>query len=254
MNDWQKFISKKSSVDLTNIISFPISTIKKEVETQLNQQRNLFYETRSYSEIQNLKEKVAVIKKPEENGEYVKSDKWRACSLYNYSGQSKDVIISGFNNVSNGHEYRKVIKEIKKHQWTDKIKLFPNIKKYAENVLQQYFYLGYIRLMILFPGGIIPPHTDHSSGSSINQSSFSVFNALNSINIAILEPDGHKFFLGGKLLPFNEGSIFWINTGIEHWLVNMSLKPRVHLLIQGIYKKKFRDLIFKNIENKKIES
>ena len=76
-----------------------------------------------------------------------------------------------------------------------------------------------IRLLGLEPGGVIGLHTDDCKG-------------LNNINIAIDHPAGCDFVLEHSgIIPFENGSVFLVNTGRRHAVVNQSDKFRLHLVV-----------------------
>ena len=118
-------------------------------------------------------------------------------------------------------------------------KIFLSVQNWVTRKIEPYFHLAFIRIAILEPGGIIPPHNDIPSEvlETHGQRTVTSFNILNSFNISLYQKQGNVFCLNNNLINFKPGDAYWINAGKTHWVVNMSNDIRIHLQIHGLYKK-----------------
>jgi hypothetical protein len=79
-----------------------------------------------------------------------------------------------------------------------------------------------IRFMLLEAGGFIIPHTDRNT------------KGLMEINIAIVNPDNCTFrFKNYGTVPFTNGDAFIMDVSNEHFVVNDSIEPRLHIIVHS---------------------
>lgn len=180
---------------------------------------------------------------------FVEAKGWKIISIFNRTGKSSHTIIHNFLQGSGMRNHIRSYRLIQKHQWTELKKYFPSIESWVSKKISPYIHLAFIRLLILEPGGIIPPHNDiPKEVFNACQREISFYNILNSICISLYQKPGNIFCVNNKLISFKPGDVYWINVGKKHWVVNMSDDIRVHLQIQGLYKKPYREHIVKNID------
>ena len=72
-------------------------------------------------------------------------------------------------------------------------------------------------ILKLDPGGFFPPHRDHR-GRNVN--SFRLIVPLKN-----MQPPNLNFLLEDKLLHWEIGSFYFLNTNLEHYLFNASMDP-----------------------------
>lgn len=91
-----------------------------------------------------------------------------------------------------------------------------------------------VRFMLLEPHSTIPQHKDGG-----------VLNGLNAVNVALDHPKECKMVLKNTEIPFESGTAFYIDNGWDHYVVNNSDRPRMHMIIHGrfIYNKEFLKLL-----------
>jgi len=84
---------------------------------------------------------------------------------------------------------------------------------------------GRIRFMLLEPGGSIVLHKDRN------------FNKLFEVNVAITNPKGCTFrFKNYGTVPFTPGLACIMDVGYEHFVVNDSNEPRLHIIVHATLK------------------
>jgi hypothetical protein len=92
-----------------------------------------------------------------------------------------------------------------------------------------------VRAMLLEPGGYITLHkdTDHSR--------------LSPINIAITQPTECKFIMEHHgIVPFEVGSVFWLDISNNHTVYNDSDLPRWHIIVhQNFERQEFQNMVVK---------
>ena len=100
---------------------------------------------------------------------------------------------------------------------------------------KQYFR---IRIMRISPGGHIWPHIDGG------------FDHLGPINVALNNPEGCAFYMGGVgILPFKQGTAISLNIGSKmHAVVNNSNENRYHLIIHGITDDKMSNIYLQSYQ------
>lgn len=107
------------------------------------------------------------------------------------------------------------------HSWTGIADQCPMTK----NWLEEHFVIAgakRIRFMLLEAGGYILPHTDTTRGR------------LGPVNIAITNPAGAEFhMLHRGRLPFNPGRCLMLDLSNQHWVVNRSDQPRLHIIVHA---------------------
>jgi hypothetical protein len=145
-----------------------------------------------------------------------------------YSSGWKAITLFGFSSIltHSSHSYidSRIITKDDKADWTDVSKYFPEtvswIKKYSP--WKEY---TRIRVMVLEPSGYISPHKDfdkHILGGG-------------GVNIAVTNPVGTEFVLeDAGIIPFYEGDWIMVDVGRMHSVRNLSLEPRIHIIIHTI--------------------
>lgn len=244
---WFDIITGFSQVDLTSFFNCPYENIFEEVSRP--DFSSLMAPTRSTEELSQITELNVGKAVGGDGTPYRESSGWKGVALYNADGEPNHLIVRGFLTSHSGPEYFSTLRNLQRHQWTPAVKFTPFLKSWVEKNILPYFYLSFMRILVLEPGGIIPPHDDiPDQVRHLNRpGSICAYNNLNSFAISLNEPEGCKFFHDGQFLNYRPGVAKWINTGREHWVVNMSRTPRYHLQWQGMYKRPFREYIAKNI-------
>ena len=89
-----------------------------------------------------------------------------------------------------------------------------------------------VALLMLDPRSAIAPHKDDPQ-----------FEVMRSLNIALNMPDGCEFVIDTELdgrdgpftrrIPFRAGSVMMVNVARDHYVVNRSDVPRVHVVARG---------------------
>ena len=180
---------------------------------------------------------------------FIKPRGWKSFSVFNRTGKSHHTIVHNFFPTTNKMEHLRSYRMIKHHQWTELKSSFPSLQKWVLDKILPYFHPAFIRIAILEPGGIIPPHNDIPPEivNTLGSEKITSYNILNSFNISLHQSSGNIFCLNNKLIDFSMGDAYWINTGKTHWAVNMGNDIRIHLQIHGLYKKSYRKYVVENI-------
>jgi len=118
--------------------------------------------------------------------------------------------------------------------WTEEAqKCMPLTVDYFKNTwpCDQY---ARLRVMLLEPGASIEVHRDEISPGRMRP-----------INIAITQPEDCNFYVEKHgIIPFEEGSAFWIDIGNRHCVVNDSKQNRYHIILhQEIETEEFKNLV-----------
>jgi hypothetical protein len=93
-----------------------------------------------------------------------------------------------------------------------------------------------IRLLGLDPDGVIGLHTDDCRG-------------LNNINIAIDHPPECKFVLERSgVIPFVNGAVFAVDTGLRHAVVNPGSQLRLHIAVYHEDNEQYQQVLFNSYE------
>lgn len=85
-----------------------------------------------------------------------------------------------------------------------------------------------IRFLVIKPGGYISKHIDVPE-----------HNWLDPLNISLTYPEGSKFILNEKPVPYKAGASIVLNVHYEHYVENNSNEERVHLVVHGKKNKDF---------------
>ena len=85
-----------------------------------------------------------------------------------------------------------------------------------------------IRFLVIKPGGYISKHIDVPE-----------HNWLDPLNISLTYPEGSKFILNEKEVPYKPGVSIVLNVHYEHYVENNSDEERVHLVVHGKKNKDF---------------
>lgn len=148
-----------------------------------------------------------------------KNEKWFSLTLYGVN--------STFTEQSN-----------LQHKWTEIAEQCPKTCNFFKLIFGENNFKGRIRFMLLGPKGYILPHKDR------------VNKGLYEVNIAITNPDGCKFVIENKgVVPFKKGSAVLLDLSNNHWVVNDSNEPRLHMIYHGrvpedIIKKSYEKLYY----------
>jgi|TARA_R110002051_G_scaffold264863_1_gene324784 hypothetical protein len=122
-------------------------------------------------------------------------------------------------------------------RWTDISDFCPNTIRMLKNCFSYKKYFR-IRIMRISPGGHIWPHIDGG------------FDHLGPINVALNNPEGCAFYMGGVgILPFKQGTAISLNIGSKmHSVVNNSNENRYHLIIHGIMDDEMYDIYLRSYQ------
>ena len=243
---WYKIVTSYPFLNLTSFFKTPYEQILQDLNNITNW-KDYCSTPRDTEEHTSIKS-VNVGKKLEGNN-FISSQGWKSFSIFNRTGKSNHTIIHNFLPTTDKMEHLKSYRMIKNHQWTELKDYFTSIQNWNHNKLSLYFHIAFIRIAILEPGGMIPPHNDIPPDvlKFINQGKTTSYNILNSFNISLYQKPGNIFCLDNKLINFKAGDAYWINAGKTHWVVNMSDDIRIHLQIHGLYKKSYRKYIVEHI-------
>ena len=85
-----------------------------------------------------------------------------------------------------------------------------------------------VRFLVIKPGGYIAKHIDVLE-----------HNWLDPLNISLTYPEGSKFILNEKPVPYEPGVSIVLNVHYEHYVENNSDQERVHLVVHGKKNKDF---------------
>ena len=85
-----------------------------------------------------------------------------------------------------------------------------------------------VRFLVIKPGGYISKHIDVPE-----------HNWLDPLNISLTYPEGSKFILNEKEVPYKAGASIVLNVHYEHYVENNSDEERIHLVIHGKKNKDF---------------
>jgi hypothetical protein len=112
--------------------------------------------------------------------------------------------------------------------WTEVADACPKTTYFIKNILPLDQFLR-VRFMLLEPGGYVMPHCDNNN------------NKLQAFNIALNNPEGCMFgYEGSGLIPWKPGDVRMINIGSKHAVWNNSNTPRIHMIVHGWAKDKYR--------------
>lgn len=88
--------------------------------------------------------------------------------------------------------------------------------------------LGRAMLTSLNPGGLIKPHVDEGEYADHYER----------FHVVIKSEDGNKFFARDnnqtEVASMQTGELWWFNHKAEHWVINYSRFPRIHLIIDAV--------------------
>jgi hypothetical protein len=118
--------------------------------------------------------------------------------------------------------------------WTDIADRCPVTTKYFK---ESFIHSGYkrLRFMWLEPRGYIMPHCDGTK------------HFLGAINVALNNPDGCEFRMGGYTVPFRQGNAMLLDVATEHAIWNNSDIPRIHMIVHGSrYRPNYNKFILEN--------
>lgn len=106
--------------------------------------------------------------------------------------------------------------------WVDIAEQCPNTVKWLKDTFVINEKTGRIRFMLLEPGGFIVLHKDRE------------LSKLYEINIAITNPKGCVFrFKNHGTVPFEPGTACLMDISHEHFVVNDSTEPRLHMIVHS---------------------
>ena len=141
------------------------------------------------------------------------------------------------------------------YKWTDLAHRTPAVKSFWQRTFPAERYRR-IRFMELTPNSAITPHSD-MPGRLPGEDNFDAMEFGVPVNIAVIHPkDCHMVLEGFGTVPFKEGKVFIVNIRHFHTVVNLSNKPRLHVIGHpfgyGASKEQFADLIVRSY-NKQYE-
>lgn len=100
-----------------------------------------------------------------------------------------------------------------------------------------------IRFMEVEPNGSINPHSD-MPGRLPGEENFDALKFGVPINVAIIHPEECYMSLEGYgCVPWKEGKAFIVNIRNYHSVINLSTKPRIHLIAHGKTGNKITDFV-----------
>ena len=246
--EWRQIVTEYSFLDMTDFFKVPFKKILRDLNSLPNWREycGVPRDQREYQSIKSLS-----VGKKVGGGGFIESQGWKSFSLFNGTGRSRHTIIHNFLPGTDAMDHLKSYRLIGSHRWTELAEHFPSLRHWVLNSLKPYFYPAFIRIAILDPGGMIPPHRDIPPEVSkyLDPQQATSFTILNSFNISLYQKPGNFFCVDGKIIPFTTGSAYWINAGKTHWVVNMSDDIRIHLQIHGLYKRRYREYVVKNIDS-----
>ena len=110
----------------------------------------------------------------------------------------------------------------KPHGWTEIGHACPMTREFLEKEFTIDANTGRIRFMLLAPGGHILPHHDYETPE------------LTAVNIAINNPRGTEFrMMNHGIIPFGTGRAIMLDLSHDHWVMNHSDQPRLHIIFHG---------------------
>lgn len=121
------------------------------------------------------------------------------------------------------------------YHWTELADKCPVTKQWLESL--EFTLFKRVRFMKLAPGGWINPHADTD------------VRGLHAWNIALNNPEGHKFLMDGYgFVPWQPGQMRGIDISRTHSVINEGTEPRIHMIIHGHYGEKFVNIICRSYE------
>jgi len=84
--------------------------------------------------------------------------------------------------------------------------------------------LGRAMIVRLRPGGSITPHADEGDYAA----HFARF------HFSLQSDEGNLFVCGGEVVHMHPGSAWWFAHRVEHFVVNRSERPRLHLILDAV--------------------
>lgn len=109
--------------------------------------------------------------------------------------------------------------------------LFPEVQKLLSEIcsILSYRLLGRVIITELRPGGIIAPHIDEGAYAD----------KYERFHVPLFAEQRNLFFIGtplerGEYRGMDPGDLYCFNHKRQHWFVNQSDKPRIHLIIDAV--------------------
>jgi hypothetical protein len=239
---WLDLVSKVKQADLTDIFKIPHDKIYSEflssdLQNEMQKMRADYSNTdRSFK----VDHPAGGFGTP-----YIPASGWYSVSLYNYDGKNHSTAVTGVNEIT-GDQFKAVSRSFKNHMWTEAASKLPSLKAWFESSFMPYVQVGFITLLLLEPGGVIPPHHDRPLEVDEERDRYGAYSIINSFNFSVFENPGATFIHCDRRLDFKSGKCFWLNLNEIHSLVNFSNVGRIHMTVQGIYKPSFKKLIVEN--------
>lgn len=236
--DWVKFISSNNQVNLRSLISVPYQEISREIGSFLQEFPESFAMPRCPVEASKIEGDHVGFPVLRQEQFVQAKNKWSGIALKNRTGNSRHLIISNVG-IAFKRDYRAQICRFKNHKWTSATASLPIATKFIQEQLSPHFRIGFVRVMILHPGGVVGPHCDLPKSGKYDDG-LSAYNVLNSLHIAIRNPSECYFVHDQRVVPFRDGDLWWMNNSREHWAVNFSNEDRIHLIVHGMPNMKLR--------------
>lgn len=129
--------------------------------------------------------------------------------------------------------YFKNKKKMPEYKWTDLAKKCPVTVDWLKSLGFKKF--SRVRFMKLDVNGYITPHADTNE------------RGIQAWNVALNNPEGHKFVMDGYgLVPWEAGQVRGIDIGIKHTVKNYGLEPRIHMIIHGGFDIPFLETMYRS--------
>lgn len=140
------------------------------------------------------------------------------------------------------------------YTWTELSYKTPTVKRFWKDTFPSDNYRR-IRFMELEPNSSIVPHSD-MPGKLPGEAGMDMLDFGVPVNIAVVHPENCYMVLEGfGIVPFKEGKAFIVNIRHYHSVVNLSNKPRIHVIGHsygyGSKQQEFAELLVRSYEKMK---
>lgn len=180
------------------------------------------------------------IKWTEESFSYVKYNPRKDIARYGLSITSLDGGLSGIPDLDSLREYSKennLNLQEADFSVTTPIYNYPELTKILNPIKHM---LGRSHILKLGSGGFFPVHRDLARG---NFNSFRILVPLKNMN-----PPNLTFVLEGKIINWDHGYFYFVNTAKEHYLFNSGFDPAYLIVLNLITSKESVDFVIKNLK------
>jgi hypothetical protein len=155
-----------------------------------------------------------------ENYQGMKHKGWKSCCVHGI-----DIHRTEADETANRHLFH----------WTALSESVPVITDFWKNHFPVEGYRR-LRFMKLEPGGFIGIHNDLPTNSPLTSlKDLRVLVNSVAVNVAITQPEGCDFVTENfGTVPWSEGDVYIINVTQNHCVVNLSDKPRIHMIAECV--------------------